>query len=130
MTLLIDTNVVYWLLNDEPQLGPKARDLLTDRTNRVLVSYFSFFEIAIKAASGKSTYDDSALDDLTSAGFEILYPTREILEAYRIYDPTNKDPFDNILLAVAQVEQCSFMTSDKIILANRTDGIAVINARN
>lgn len=129
MTILIDTQVLIWLGDGSPRLGAKARTMLDDRTHNILVSYFSFFEVAIKATTGKLIYDDSVFDDMAAAGIMVVYPSRELLQAYRIQNPNNKDPFDNILLALAEIEQCAFMTSDHKILTAQPTNISLIDAR-
>lgn len=129
MTILIDTQVLVWLGEDNKRLGPEARRLLADTANQVLVSYFSLFEITIKASIGKMTYNDAIFDDLPKAGLQLLSADRQYLKNYRIFNTDNRDPFDNMLLTVAQVEQCAFMTSDEKILASAVKGIQLIDAK-
>jgi PIN domain nuclease of toxin-antitoxin system len=129
MTILLDTHVVIWLGENSQRLGRQAREILAAPSNQLVVSYVSIWEIAIKAAVGKMVYDESIFEDMAAADIAIAYPTREALTAYRIHNQANKDPFDNMLLAVAETEHCAFMTSDAKILAGPADGITVINAR-
>lgn len=112
-----------WLLNEDKDLGPIALEQLSDRENRILVSYFSLFEIVIKAGIGKMTYDDSVLDDLSAMDIELVSPSREHLRQYRVFNPANKDLFDNILLAVALSEECELVTGDDKILTTTIEGL-------
>jgi len=117
-----------WLLNGDKSLGSLALKYLSNPKNRVLVSYFSLFEIAIKTSIGKMTYDDSIIDDFPNMGMELVMPNRENLKQYCIFHQNNKDPFDNILLTVALTEVCDLMTSDTKILTSDIKGLKLIDA--
>ena len=128
MKLLIDTQVFLWLINEDSRLGSEALRMLSDTSNQVLISYFSFFEITIKANIGKLKYDSSVIDDLPKMGIELVLPDIAALQNYLILNPDNKDPFDNILISVARNEKCTFMTSDENILATSASGLRLVNA--
>ncbi len=53
MNLLLDTHVLLWFLNDDPQLVPSAKTLIEDSANRKLVSLVTCWEIAIKVGLKK-----------------------------------------------------------------------------
>jgi PIN domain nuclease of toxin-antitoxin system len=72
--------------------------------------------MVIKAAVGKLDYDPSVLDDLPGMGIDLLLPDKTTLQNYMIFNPDNKDPFDNALMTVAVHEKCRFVTSDPKIL--------------
>jgi PIN domain nuclease of toxin-antitoxin system len=116
MRLLIDTQVFIWLINADERIGDKTYELLNDSSNEVNLSYFSLFEMKIKATVGKLTYEDSVVDDLPKMGIDLMMPTTEALAKYNIPNDANKDPFDNILIATARSEKCIFITSDPKIL--------------
>jgi PIN domain nuclease of toxin-antitoxin system len=101
---------------------------LQDTSNEVFISYFSFFEMAIKASIGKLDFDSSVIDDLPKMGIELITPSNAALQKYAIFNPDNKDPFDNILAAVAIIEKCTFVTSDPKILAISTRGLNLLDA--
>lgn len=128
MKLLIDTQVFVWLTEEDERLGANALATITDVSNTVHISYFSFFEMAIKASIGKMKYDNSIMEDLPIMGVELIMPNRLTLGRYKIYNPDNKDPFDNILIAVALAEKCTFVTSDSKILAVSEPGLVLLDA--
>ena len=53
MRLLLDTHSMYWDIEDELQLSGRARTLIQDASNEILVSPASCWEIAIKISIGK-----------------------------------------------------------------------------
>jgi len=128
MKILIDTQVFVWLVGQDPKLGQGALEKLSDTSNRIFISYFSFFEMKLKESIGKMTIDIAVVDDLPTMGIELLDPDMNALEGYAIFNPDNKDPFDNILISIALNEKCSLMTSDSKILATKHDDLKLINA--
>lgn len=128
MRLLIDTQVFIWLINEDTRLGSATLEALQDTSNEVFISYFSFFEMTIKASVGKLNFDSSVMDDLPKMGIELISPSNAALQKYAIFKPDNKDPFDNILATVAITEKCIFITSDPKILALSVRGLSLLDA--
>jgi len=128
MRLLIDTQVFIWLINEDKRLGTKTRRLLSDTSNQVHISYFSFFEMTIKASIGKLTYDNSVIDDLPGMDIKLVMPDEDVLQNYNIFNSDNKDPFDNALVAVAINERHTFVTADPKILAISKSNLALQDA--
>jgi PIN domain nuclease of toxin-antitoxin system len=128
MDILIDTQVLVWLVGRDPKLGKKASQALIDTTNRVFISYFSFFELTIKASTGKLTWDTSLIEDLPSMGIDLIMPDMDALLRYAVLNPNNKDPFDNIIMSTARSRNAKLMTSDHKILAVSIPGLKTIDA--
>lgn len=128
MKVLVDTNVLLWFAAGDERLGSKARLLLGNPSNRVFISYFSVFEMTIKAGAGKIEVEDSIIEDSVKAGFELLMPDLNTLTGYTVLNPNNKDPFDNALMCVAIQERCKFMTSDRKILSTNAEGFKLLDA--
>ena len=71
MRLLLDTHIALWALTDDPRLSPRARALINDPANQVIVSAATVWEIAIKHALGRDDMPisgDEALDWFRRAG--------------------------------------------------------------
>jgi PIN domain nuclease of toxin-antitoxin system len=130
MKILVDTQVFVWLVNQDPKLGATALNILSDTSNRIFISYFSFFEITIKASIGKMTLSSSIIEDLPLMGIEFLDPDISALKGYAIFNPNNRDPFDNILISIARNEKFKFMTSDHKILNTSLVGLKFLDATN
>ncbi len=128
MKLLIDTQVFIWLINEDARLGTHSLEMLQNTSNEVFISYFSFFEMTIKASIGKLDFDSSVIDDLPKMGIELIAPSNTALQKYAIFNPDNKDPFDNTLASVAIIEKCTFVTSDPKILAISARGLKLLDA--
>lgn len=129
MTLLIDTHILLWLLNDDPQLGTKSRALITDGNQALTVSYFSLFELRLKELTGKLHIDRNIIQDLTTLNIDLIMPTTEDIERMTIYNPQNKDPLDNLLITIAVQHAYTLITSDHQILAATVPKLKLLDGR-
>ena len=127
---MIDTQVFIWLISEDSRLGVETLEKVQNPLNQIYISYFSFFEMTIKASIGKLDYDATIIEDLPKMGIELLLPHINSLRNYTIYNPDNKDPFDNAIISVAIEENCALITSDPKILAISNRGVRLINALN
>jgi PIN domain nuclease of toxin-antitoxin system len=114
MRLLLDTNAVLWWLRDNPRLGQKARLLIADNANEVLVSVVSPWEITMKYRIGKLEERGAALwTAIEAEGFTILPISYDHFVALDDLPTHHKDPFDHMILAQACVENAAIITSDR-----------------
>lgn len=119
MRYLLDTHIVLGVLSQsERDLPDWIYDCLTGPGAVSIVSATSLWEIAIKARSGKLslTLDRASLDNAIGAfGIEIIPITpQHVLTDVTVVPPT-RDPFDLLLLAVAQVEGLRLITLDRAL---------------
>ncbi|HVA10776.1 MAG TPA: type II toxin-antitoxin system VapC family toxin [Candidatus Dormibacteraeota bacterium] len=114
MKLLLDTNAVLWLLNDDARLGPKARQIIKDSQD-IAVSEVSLWEISIKISIGKLQPIPELLDTVHDLGFRRLRLDNEYLRFYEKLPLIHRDPFDRMLVAQASVGGISLVTSDTFL---------------
>ena len=113
MKLLLDTHALLWSLSDDARLGPTARELIIDPANDVLVSIASLWEIVIKTRIGKLEASFADIDRAIDAqGFVRLPIDPHHLDALGRLPALHRDPFDQLLIAQAQVEDARLMTND------------------
>lgn len=129
MKLLLDTNTLIWLLGqiDGDSLGPKAK-LLIQNADAVYASSVNILEIRIKTMLGKLVSADDLVEDIVAAGLKNL--TFDISHADAITNfPTlsRHDPFDRMLIAQAQVEGMTLLTSDGVLL--NLDNVSTADSR-
>jgi len=112
--LLLDTHVLLWWLDDNPQLGRRSRKLIADPATDVFVSQVSIWETAIKQRIGKLQIGPAEiLPRLPEFGFSLLEICNKHLLALAELAKHHGDPFDHLLLAQASVEDAAIMTSDR-----------------
>ena len=119
MPLLLDTQIIVWALENNPQLKPRIRLLLEDATNELLVSHYSLMELAIKLKLGKLPGFNIGLSDfieqLHTDGFTVLPSSVAHIVAYDLipFFEDHRDPFDRFLLATALAEQVPLVSADE-----------------
>ncbi len=126
--ILLDTHVVIWLYENRANLGSHAVQLLENKDQPLAISYISLMEMAIKNATGKLHYEDKVFDDFVEQDIQLLMPDRALLSNYRIFNPDNKDRFDNLLIATALDNRYALMTTDHKILAAKIPRLRTIDA--
>lgn len=126
MQLLLDTHAFIWWNADDPALGPDARDAISDGGNGVYVSAATAWEIATKRASGRLEAPGDIHDWIEANGFGEL--AIEVAHAVRTAELPwhHRDPFDRLLIAQAQLERLTLLTSDPRI---GDYDVAVMDAR-
>ena len=129
MKILIDTQLFVWLIDNDPRLGQQAKEAIGNASNQVYLSYFSLFEMTIKASIGKVTIDFSMVEDLPKIGINVLSPDIDSLKNYEIINVDNRDPFDNILLSQAILNKLTFATADAKILSTCHPKLKLLDAR-
>lgn len=124
---LLDTNVlIRWGAGDG--LG-SAADQVVETSPRLMVSDVSMWELAIKARVGKLDLDlpvdiwfDRALSQPAVSSLPI---ERRCIGRVATLPLHHRDPFDRLLIAQAQVEGLTVITSDRKF---RLYGIDVLEA--
>lgn len=115
MTLLLDTHLLLWAAGDPGRLSSKAQDLLSDPATELIFSTASIWEVVIKNALGRDDFrvDPRQLrDGLIQNDYRELEIRSEHALAVGSLPPIHKDPFDRILIAQAQVENVTLLTTD------------------
>jgi PIN domain nuclease of toxin-antitoxin system len=115
MTLLLDTHVLLWWLEDPRQLSKHAKKAIQDGANRVYVSAAVAWEIAIKKALGKLDAPDDLEEMIESNRFVSLPVTIPHALAVQALPNYHRDPFDRMLIAQALHEGFRLVTRDQEI---------------
>jgi PIN domain nuclease of toxin-antitoxin system len=114
--LLLDSHALLWLLDDNPRLGPRARQAITSAQG-VHVSAATVWELTIKTMLGKLSVPIGLPARLTAQGLELLSITAEHAEAIRDFpELTRHDPFDRLLVAQASRAGLQLLTADQVLL--------------
>ncbi len=120
MRLLLDTHVALWALTGSPRLSARARELIGDGANEVVVSAATVWEIAIKHSLARTTMPvsgEEAARLFSEAGYIELPVTAAHAAATERLPPLHADPFDRILVAQAIAEPLRLLTHDRAICA-------------
>jgi PIN domain nuclease of toxin-antitoxin system len=114
--LLLDSQALLWLLDDNPRLGRQARQAITSAQG-VHVSAATVWELTIKTMLGKLSVPAGLSKRLTAQGLVLLSITAEHAEALRDFpELTSHDPFDRLLVAQASRTGLRLLTADQVLL--------------
>jgi PIN domain nuclease of toxin-antitoxin system len=114
--LLLDSQALLWLLDDNSRLGPAARQAITSAQG-VHVSAATVWELTIKTMLGKLSVPADLSTRLTAQGLTLLSVTAEHAEALRDFpELTRHDPFDRLLIAQASCTGLQLLTADQVLL--------------
>ena len=121
MTLLLDTHVLLWAVAEPDALSSRARLLLTDGANTLLVSSASAWEVAIKHRLGRLPMAEVLLVSFSEhlrrlRTVELPISARHALTAGAFPSP-HRDPFDRILAAQALHEGVPLVSRDAAFAA-------------
>lgn len=118
MRLLIDTHILLWVLEANPQLSARAAELIRSTTNEVFVSAASLLEISIKKKIGKldttRTTTDIFQEMTRVVAIQLLPILPHHLDAYQsipLYED-HRDPFDRLLIATAFADTLTLISDD------------------
>lgn len=114
--LLLDTCVVLWLLQGSPRLSSETLRQIEKPLNEVYVSAASAWEMAIKRALGRLDAPENLGEELAKAKFTELQVTIAHCEQAALLPTIHGDPFDRMLVAQAQAEELTLVTSDPEIM--------------
>ncbi len=118
MKLLLDTNAFLRWVEDDPALSVKARAVIANMNNEVLVSLVVPWELAIKSALGKIQLNQPAgkyvSRHIEANGFSLLgieFADVALVETLPMH---HRDPFDRLLIAQAKNRKLSMVSADTI----------------
>ena len=121
--LLLDSQALLWLLDDNPRLGSRARQAITSAQG-VHVSAATVWELTIKSMLGKLSVPADFSQRLSAQGLELLSITAEHAEAIRDFpELVRHDPFDRLLVAQASRAGLRLLTADHVLLGLARDFI-------
>jgi PIN domain nuclease of toxin-antitoxin system len=123
--LLLDTNALIWTFADPTRFSTYVADTIQDESNEVYVSVVSAWEIGVKRAKGKLDLPGDMEAMVAEKKFTSLPLSMRHGLAVESLPPEHHDPFDRMLVAQAQMEGLTLVTSDRTM---RRYPIAVLPA--
>jgi PIN domain nuclease of toxin-antitoxin system len=116
VNLLLDTQAFIWWREGHRKLGPRARAAIEREASTVRVSTASAWEIALKWRTGRlrlpAAPDTWVPAAIISSGFDVLPIGLDHALAVANLPDHHADPFDRLLIAQAQIESLTIVSSD------------------
>lgn len=110
MRVLLDTHILLWTVLDDPRLSAAQLDAIG--TGELYLSAASVWEIGIKRALGKLDVPEEIFNIAVDAGCRPLPISWTHAETAASLPPHHADPFDRMLVAQAQCEGLTLISSD------------------
>ena len=117
--VLLDTCTFLWVVSGADDLSARARRLVADPANQVLLSAASAWEISVKHALGRLPLPDDPMR------FVAAERSRHRIEALPIDEAAalnagrpprlHRDPFDRMLVSQAVLGGYTILTPDRLI---------------
>lgn len=118
MKFLLDTHLLLWAASQPEKLSKQAQELIEHPDSELFFSAASLWEISIKQRLGRVDFDVNARvlrRGLLDNGYSELSITGVHALAVEALPGLHKDPFDRMLLAQADSEGITLLTSDKVV---------------
>ena len=109
---LLDTQVFIWWMEKNRRLAEELYNLINNSDNQIFLSVATVWEIVIKKSKGKLKVPNDIKGGIKTSGFNLLPIEISHVLALEKLPPHHRDPFDRILIAQAQIENCTLVTND------------------
>jgi PIN domain nuclease of toxin-antitoxin system len=115
--LLLDSHALLWWQANDRRLSAHVREVIEQPDVPLFFSAASIWELAIKQAQRKLIIPDTLLGALAEEDFAELQISSDHALRASALPPHHRDPFDRMLVAQAQIENLTLVTSDARIAA-------------
>lgn len=118
MRILCDTHVLIWLLEDNPRLPGRVRQLLMASDTELFFSSVSIYEISVKHALKPESMPCSPEEvrqlAMVAGVGELVFNSSHARLAGEL-PWLHRDPFDRMLIAQAQMENMVLLSHDDYV---------------
>lgn len=117
-TLLVDTQLILWAAFQPARLSTKAANLLASRQQPLAFSLATLWEVAIKTSLGLADFSvrpEVLREGLFAQGFTEWPITAAHVARVAVLPWVHRDPFDRLLVAQAQQDGLTLLTSDALL---------------
>jgi PIN domain nuclease of toxin-antitoxin system len=117
MNYLLDTHTFIWFVQDEPELSPRAKELIESPDTECFLSLASIWEISIKVSTGKLNLQEPLgeflREQLVLNVIDVLPITFEHVTKVRELPFHHRDPFDRLIIAQSILENLPVIGKDE-----------------
>jgi PIN domain nuclease of toxin-antitoxin system len=114
--VLLDTHVFLWAIGEPRKLSVRARKIITDPHNELILSSLSVWEIIMKYQQGKLKmplshgFLEAHMLNLDIQSVLSVQPAH----VYGLFElpPYHRDPYDRLLISQCRAEGLAFLSAD------------------
>ena len=131
MKILIDTQIILWVLTDQRKLRKHEIEVLEDPGNEIYCHPISFFEISLKYSIGKLSLKGCEPEEIPQLmedhGYLIEEADSSLFASYHKLPLTeHKDPFDRLLIWQAISKGRHLLSRDGLMKEYLSMGLKLI----
>ncbi|MDB4570498.1 type II toxin-antitoxin system VapC family toxin [Akkermansiaceae bacterium] len=131
MKVLIDTQIILWVLMDSARLTSREKEILNDEQNEIFCYPISFFEISLKFSLGKLDLQGCEPQGIPAlmeeVGFliEVAEPA-VFASCHQLPRGIHKDPFDRLLIWHCMSKDYHLLSRDRMMGKYAQHGLKVL----
>jgi PIN domain nuclease of toxin-antitoxin system len=131
MKILIDTNILLFILFDDAKLSKKEIEIISDDNNEIIVSSISLFEISLKYSINKLELNNITPDKIPDLLIRNGYIIEDIdyitySSYYKLPSEFHKDPFDRLLIWEAIRKNYCLLSKDSAFVNYQKYGLKLL----
>jgi PIN domain nuclease of toxin-antitoxin system len=131
MSYLLDTHIALWYLISPEKISNKARSVLEDINNEIVLSAVCFWEISIKYQVKKLYLNTKTPQDIYlyfyNNQFTIIELTaKDTSSIHQLAADYHRDPFDRMLIWQAIQNNFILITDDECIKMYQSEGLKTL----
>lgn len=120
--IILDTHIWIWWVDNNPKSNQRQRELInTYQSSGLGISIISCWKVAKLVENKKlilaCSVDEWLTGGLAYPGVQLLNLTLPIMVVSTKLTGFHRDPADQLIVATAQIYDCSLLTADNKILA-------------
>lgn len=128
MNYLLDTHTLIWAILETGKLSSKAKQIIEDPQNLIIVSSVNFWEISLKYSLGKLELKGVTPDEIQKiaieTGFDQISLSPEETSTYHnLAGNWHRDPFDRMLIWQAIQRDLILISKDEAVKNYQEDGL-------
>ena len=113
MIALLDTSVFIWLCKEPVKLSPRVLEICEDKSNILLLSVASVWEIQIKTQLGKLKFEMEMIEaESAQNGLKLVSIDLTHIYGLKNLPSIHGDPFDRIIIAQARELNATVLSKD------------------
>jgi PIN domain nuclease of toxin-antitoxin system len=110
---LIDSHIFVWLVSDLNKLSKSVLSVIDDPDAQIYLSFASLWELRIKQSAKKLPFSEDMFQAPFGRGLNPLPISLSHIRQVGLLPFHHHDPFDRMLIAQAQCENMTLISSDR-----------------
>ncbi len=116
MKYLLDTHILLWIVEDNPNLSQKVKNIYLNNANQIFLSVASLWEMSIKISLQKLSLSEElekfVENHVIGNNIQLLSITAEHVYTIESLPFHHRDPFDRLIVSQCMKENLTILSKD------------------